>query len=279
MTGSGGNDKGRWPEPDIDDTAATTQMDPEDIAELHRRLAAGPSAASEAETVMLDEERVADEVKRRAASRAPAPAPRPAAAPSGRGGGAFVVAGIGALLILVGAVAELPPIARELGREEWFHYVAAALLILGFGMLAPGMTLAVRRTNGLAGAAAVFCYLVVIGAILNLSLAGEVEPDLQMILAISLAGATALAWIFIGLWGLTSTGTVGGLAGGLGILALLGGLATATAIVVPLVVRFNSHSDLEVFGYVLLGGQAAIGVAALFTSIAFFGPVRNAPAR
>lgn len=294
MTGSGDDDKGRWPVPDYDDAAATTQMDPEDIAELHRRLAAGSAGPSEAETVMLEEERVAAEVKRRAAAKAQAvPAARPTARPAaparpgeapraaagGSGSVAFVFAGIGALFVMLAVVARLEPIQAELAGLAWARYVLAGLAIVGYGMLAPGLTLAVRRSNAIAGIAALFCYLAVIGSILVISIAGEVEPDVAGVIALSALGAATLVWVFIGLWGLSSTGTIGGLAGGLGILALLGGLGSAAALIAPFINGFNDPDTRELLGYVGLGAQAAVGVAALFTAIAFFGPVRSAPIR
>lgn len=302
------------------DTGATVQMDPSEISELHRRLAAvaaapasarapqpgtlqapprevapapapvrarmappaPPQAPPHEESAAFDEELPAEDLAEPAAPApapprpaAPAPAPpqpSPVAADAAKSGAGLLVAGgIGGLLVCILTILRLPPIASELPREAALYYVLGGAAVVAYALFAVGLSAASRLTNALAGVAAIFAYLTVVGSIAALALLPELTGDTAQAVAVVVFFLPWVTWLFAGLWGLASGAAMGvlGVLGGL--FGLLGGLAGAGIGVVRLVGGITPDV-LAIMGYTAYGG---IALGGLLIGIAFLTGIKQ----
>ena len=288
----------------------TLQMDPSEVAELHRQLAAigAPPAArpaprsapaqppraaafAEAETMAPDDDPFGDEPLEeeapapppRAAAKAQAPKAPPApakpapvrpvatapAAPTASG--AQIAGGIGGLLLAIGLILMFPPILQELPREEGLMYGLVGGIALGYALLAVGLSSVSRLTNALGGVAAVLAYLTVLGYIAQLFVLRELRGDTRQLAEVIIFFLPWATWLFIGLWGLSSSraiGAVGVLGGAFGLLAGSAGVGLG-------IMRLARIGDRDVFEALAYGAAGAVMLAALLVAIALLSGVRE----
>ncbi|PKN55462.1 MAG: hypothetical protein CVU56_21300 [Deltaproteobacteria bacterium HGW-Deltaproteobacteria-14] len=122
----------------------------------------------------------------------------------------------------------LPPIRMELPRDEGLLYAILGAGIIGYALLAVALSAASRATGAMAGVAAIFVYLTVIGIIVQLAVLPELRGDTRQAVQIILHFLQWIAWLMIGVWGLTAASSLGALGVVAGVFGLIAGLAGIT---------------------------------------------------
>jgi len=268
------------PSPEDD---ATLQMDPEAIKELHRRLEGRSGGATprstagvdgQGETVRMEPEELAAlhrELDGASAARAAGSAPTPTASAAPDRPLSLPIGGIGALLTCAYLLLAFVPDIAARFRDPAEGYAILGLGVAGFAVMAPALAVAVRRTNTLAGVAALACYLVVIATIFELAAASALDPGIVRVVGLSRLALVAVAFALIGAWSLRAAATLGGLGVACGVACLAGGLAWGGYLVAGLAGAGSEPSEALVEGASLVTQLATIGAATMAAGAALLG--------
>jgi len=182
--------------------------------------------------------------------------------------------GIGAFIVTLVLILGLPPIQMELPPEPALRYVFLGLAIVGYGLFAVALSAASRVTNATAGVAAIFVYLTVIGAIVSLAVLPELRGDTRQAVQVIIMSVEWVAWLMIGIWGLTAGSTLGVLGYLGGVFGLLGGIAGITFVVVGFATSGSAWGVMMIAVYVSYIGAAV--AALLFGTRLVGGITKNA---
>jgi hypothetical protein len=249
---------------------ATVQMSPEEVARLHKQLAAQNAAAGGAP---------APTPAAPATVGAPRPAAPVSAAPSNSSAGA-VAGGLGALVSLGAAVLLFLPKLQGSGNDTFLPGLIATTV--GYLLLAVGLFGTAKRTSGFGIVAGLIATAGALAfAVIFLGVAGVIgAADLRDFVDYTGAFGPPAIWFFTAIWGFAGLRNVSaGLGIGVGILGMLGAAGQAAAYAMLIAGELARGTQDDTFMALDMLGSGGQALTMLLLVIAFFGPVASAMRR